>query len=96
MGWGAILEAVNVGLDSVDGDATGERPLHQEVRVVNPLSPRDDFLPSDKDVVRVAVEGVVGAGHGVKGSSGLRVSVEDEKVRPVLLLDEGAYQGVRD
>ena len=40
---------------------------------MDPLCPRDDLLPADEQVVAVAVQRVVGTGHGVEGADRRRV-----------------------
>lgn len=51
------------------------------------LRARDDLLPADEHVERVAVlGGLEGAGHGVEGADGQGEAVQDEKVGAVFWL----------
>jgi len=62
-------------------------PCLQQIVIMNTLSPREDFLPIDDDVVGVAVVWILGAGHGVEGSTGCGIAFEDEYVGVVFRTD---------
>ena len=101
----SVLESIDVVLETrvlwVDGRDVFAHSLLQELRVVNTLSTRQDFLAAHEEVEGVAVAGVgvrgavfvrgrVNGWHGVEGADVQRVLVQDVEVGAVLLEDETA------
>jgi len=90
--WGAECEGVEVGFDGGEFDFVGLGLGLQHLRVVHSLRSRANLLTANEHIVAVGVSLVLGVGHGVEGTDGGGVLVQNKKVRVVLILHQLAKQ----